>query len=302
MTANPDISSGMIPPAIPKKIEHWFAAQDWTIRDYQRDMVGQFGRGQDTLLIAPTGGGKTLAGFLPSLCDLAEKDPKAPRALHTLYISPLRALTNDIERNLMRPVGDLDLPIEIGVRTGDTKSYQRKKQQTKPPDILLTTPESLMLLLSYETAPDYFASLQCVVIDEMHSFTTGKRGDFTALALARLKTLAPDHVRFGLSATIAAPDKAAEWLGPTGAIDDILHDDIHRPGTVGLAVAMPVGNGFNGDVAFHDFQRVCRNKDRFGGFINTVIGASDPLQQARDTFGRTDLNDGIHIAPIYAHF
>lgn len=212
MTATPDISSGLIP----TRIEDWFAAQNWSIRDYQRRMVTQLAQGHDTLLIAPTGGGKTLAGFLPSLCDLADKPKTAPRALHTLYISPLRALTNDIERNLMRPVGDLNLPIEIGVRTGDTKQYQRKKQKTKPPDILLTTPESLMLLLSYENAPDYFASLKCVVIDEMHSFTTGKRGDFTALALARLKTLAPDHVRFGLSATIATPDTAAAWLGPTG--------------------------------------------------------------------------------------
>ncbi|GHA95167.1 DNA ligase-associated DEXH box helicase [Algimonas arctica] len=284
MTAHPDISSGMISPAIPRRIEDWFAAQDWSIRDYQRDMVGQFGRGQDTLLIAPTGGGKTLAGFLPSLCDLAEKDPNAPRALHTLYISPLRALTNDIERNLMRPVGDLDLPIEIGVRTGDTKSYQRKKQQTKPPDILLTTPESLMLLLSYETAPDYFASLKCVVIDEMHSFTTGKRGDFTALALARLKTLAPDHVRFGLSATIAAPDKAAEWLGPTGAPAALIEVAGHTPPEVTIIKPegrFPLG-GHSSRFAVRDIYKIIREHQTTIVFVNTRAQAELLFQQMWD--------------------
>ena len=207
---------------VPLIFENWFAGQNWHIRAYQRGMVKAFARREDTLLIAPTGGGKTLAGFLPSLIDLAGKAPGAAAKLHTLYISPLRALTNDIERNLKRPIADLNLPITMGVRTGDTKSYQRTKQRKTPPDILLTTPESLMLLLSYPDATDYFADLRTVIVDELHSFATNKRGDFTALALARLKTLAPKHIRFGLSATISEPDKAAQWLGPTGRAAKII--------------------------------------------------------------------------------
>lgn len=180
-------------------------------------MVRAFELRKDTLLIAPTGGGKTLAGFLPSLIDLSKKAPGAKPALHTLYISPLRALTNDIERNLNRPVSDLNLPITLGVRTGDTKSYQRTKQRKIPPDILLTTPESLMLLLSYPDAAEYFSHLKTVIVDELHSFTTQKRGDFTALALARLKTLSPGHRRTGLSATISDPQSARAWLGGSGS-------------------------------------------------------------------------------------
>jgi ATP-dependent Lhr-like helicase len=280
MTVAPDISSGLIP----APFEDWFTAQGWSVRAYQRRMVAQFERGQDTLLIAPTGGGKTLAGFLPSLCDLVDKRKDAPRALHTLYISPLRALTNDIERNLMRPVGDLGLPIEIGVRTGDTTSYQRKKQQTNPPDILLTTPESLMLLLSYDNAPDYFASLKCVVIDEMHSFTTGKRGDFTALALARLKTLAPDHVRFGLSATIATPDKAAAWLGPTGTPATLIEVASDTPPEVSIIKPegrFPLG-GHSSRFAVRDIYTIIRDHRTTIIFVNTRAQAELLFQQMWD--------------------
>lgn len=266
---------------IPSAIEAWFTQQDWAIRDYQRDMVRQFRAGRDTLLIAPTGGGKTLAGFLPSLCDLAGKDDDAPDALHTLYISPLRALTNDIERNLMRPVGDLGLPVRIGIRTGDTKSYQRKKQQTHPPDILLTTPESLMLLLSYETAPEFFASLKCVIIDEMHSFTTGKRGDFTSLALARLKTLAPNHVRFGLSATIAEPEKAAAWLGPTGAPAhrvEVVGDTPPDVSIIEPENRFPLG-GHSPRFAVRDIYEIIKDHRTTIVFVNTRAQAELLFQQ-----------------------
>ncbi len=176
-------------------------------------MVEAFASRQSTLLIAPTGGGKTMAGFLASLLDIHQNNPKG---LHTLYISPLKALTYDIERNLMQPVTQMGLNVTIDSRTGDTPSHRRVRQRKKPPHILLTTPESLMLMLSYADAADMFKSLKLVIIDEVHSFASTKRGDFAALALARLRTLAPDHIRFGLSATVAEPDKLAAWLGPTG--------------------------------------------------------------------------------------
>ncbi len=173
-------------------------------------MIEAFANQQSTLLIAPTGGGKTLSGFLPSLIDLADNPHKG---LHTLYISPLKALTNDIQRNLMQPVEDMKLDITIETRTGDTPSHKRRRQQKNPPNILLTTPESLMLMLTYVDAPRIFGSIKAVVVDEAHSFAPNKRGDFTTLALARLSHLAPHHIRFGLSATVADPPALAAWLG-----------------------------------------------------------------------------------------
>lgn len=177
-------------------------------------------RGADgsTLLIAPTGGGKTLAGFLPSLAELAA----GCDGLHTLYISPLKALAADIRRNLRRPVEGAGLPIRIEDRTGDTSYTQRRRQRADPPHILLTTPESLALLLSYEDAPRIFESLQRVVVDELHALAESKRGDQLMLALARLQSLAPGLRRVGLSATVEDPPALAAYLG---AKTDILMAD-----------------------------------------------------------------------------
>ena len=163
-----------------------------------------------TLLIAPTGGGKTLAGFLPSLSELADGKHQG---LHTLYISPLKALTADIRRNLRRPVEGAGLPIRIEDRTGDTTYTQRRRQRADPPHILLTTPESLALLLSYEDAPRIFAGLSRVIVDEIHALAESKRGDQLTLQLARLETLAPGLRRVGLSATVEDPPALAAFLG-----------------------------------------------------------------------------------------
>lgn len=180
------------------------------------------------LLIAPTGGGKTLAGFLPSLVDLtrgragerhagechAEAAP--PEGLHTLYVSPLKALAVDIQRNLMTPVREMGLTLAIETRTGDTPQGKRLRQRSRPPHILLTTPESLALLLSYHDAPQIFGGLKCIVIDELHALAFGKRGDLLALGLTRLATLAPGLRRVGLSATVHDPAALTAWLSPTG--------------------------------------------------------------------------------------
>ena len=131
---------------LPASFRDWFARQGWQPHPHQVDLLNAQG---DGLLIAPTGGGKTLAGFLPSLVELS-RGPH--RGMHTLYVSPLKALTADIARNLARPVADLGLNIRIEDRTGDTRPAQRARQRVDPPDILLTTPESLALMLSYEQA------------------------------------------------------------------------------------------------------------------------------------------------------
>lgn len=174
------------------------------------------------LLVAPTGGGKTMAGFLPTLIELAEGEHSG---LHTLYISPLKALAADIKRNLRTPVDEVGLPIRIEDRTGDTTQTQRRKQRADPPHILLTTPESLALLLSYEDAPRIFNGLQRVIVDEIHALAESKRGDHLMLGLSRLQTLAPGLRRVGLSATIEDPDAIGQFLACNPDPTDILFAD-----------------------------------------------------------------------------
>ena len=174
----------------------------------------------DTLLIAPTGGGKTLAGFLPSLVGLSTNAGNgtagggaAGGGLHTLYVSPLKALATDIARNLLTPIEAMGLDIRVETRTGDTPGNRRARQRENPPDILLTTPESLALLVSLEDSGVIFGSLKCVIIDEVHALAGTKRGDQLALCLARLKVLAPEMRSVGLSATVAHPNAILDYVG-----------------------------------------------------------------------------------------
>ena len=189
-------------PALPPPFQAWFAGKGWAAHPHQLEMLAAARAGRSALLIAPTGGGKTLAGFLASLVELAE-DPRA--GLHTLYISPLKALAVDIHRNLAAPIEEMGRAVTAETRTGDTPASKRQRQRRKPPHILLTTPESLALLLSYPDAGEIFAGLRCVVVDELHALAGTKRGELLALALARLGSLAPEARRVGLSATVAHP-------------------------------------------------------------------------------------------------
>ena len=202
---------------LPEPFADWFAAQGWTPRRHQLAMLDAARSGESVLLIAPTGGGKTLAGFLPSLVELAE----APRkGLHTLYVSPLKALATDIARNLMRPVEEMRLPVRIETRTGDTPANRRARQRADPPNMLLTTPESLAVLLSLPDAPAMFAGLATVVMDEVHALAGTKRGDQLALCVARLAMLAPSCRRVGLSATVAHPAAIRAYVGADRLIEE----------------------------------------------------------------------------------
>jgi ATP-dependent Lhr-like helicase len=204
-------------PDLPPAFADWFQARGWTPHGHQLEMLAAAREGQSALLIAPTGGGKTLAGFLPSLVDLAA----SPReGLHTLYISPLKALAVDIQRNLTQPVAEIGLELVSETRTGDTPQSKRNRQRRTPPHILLTTPESLALLLSYHDAPQIFAGLACVVVDELHALAGNKRGDLLSLGLARLSGLAPGCRRVGLSATVPDKKEIVAWLSPTGRAED----------------------------------------------------------------------------------
>ncbi|MEM1273068.1 MAG: ligase-associated DNA damage response DEXH box helicase [Pseudomonadota bacterium] len=193
---------------VPPQIKTWFKTRGWSIHPHQQDMLN---RADDpcTLLIAPTGGGKTMAGFLPTLRDLAGG---AHQGLHTLYVSPLKALAADIKRNLTGPIEEMGLPIRVEDRTGDTSYAKKRRQRADPPHILLTTPESLALMISYEDAGRTFAGLKRIVVDEIHALAESKRGDQLMLALSRLSTLAPALRRVGLSATVEDPPAIAQIL------------------------------------------------------------------------------------------
>ncbi|MEE4338917.1 ligase-associated DNA damage response DEXH box helicase [Erythrobacter sp.] len=205
---------------VPAEIGAWFEGRGWRIRRHQFEMLDKARAGRDALLVADTGAGKTLAGFLPTLCDFAPSalaGAPPPEGLHTLYVSPLKALAHDVKRNLLMPVEEMGLPIRVETRSGDTSSDAKKRQREKPPHVLLTTPESLSLLLSYPESFALFKGLKRIVIDEVHAFATGKRGDLLALSLARLHAIAPGARRAALSATLADPRSFQEWLAPQGA-------------------------------------------------------------------------------------
>jgi ATP-dependent helicase Lhr and Lhr-like helicase len=199
-------------------LSDWFAAKGWHPRRHQLDMLAAARRGESALLVAQTGAGKTLAGFLPSLVELIESPTDG---LHTLYVSPLKALAVDVQRNLLTPIEEMGLDIRVETRTGDTPSDRKARQRVRPPQMLLTTPESLSLLLSYPDSFTMFAGLRTIVIDEVHAFATGKRGDLLNLCMARLQRIAPTLRRVALSATVADPDGYRAWLAPDGDIDAV---------------------------------------------------------------------------------
>ena len=204
--------------ALPPPLAAWLARRGWSVRRHQREMLDAARDGAHALLVAPTGAGKTLAGFLPTLADLADHPQEG---LHTLYVSPLKALAVDIRRNLMAPIEEAGLDIRVETRTGDTASDKKRRQRENPPHVLLTTPESLSLLLSYPDSAPLFESLKTIVIDEVHAFASGKRGDLLALCLARIHALNPRVRRVALSATVADPEAYQGWLAPHAEWDGV---------------------------------------------------------------------------------
>src|SRR4051812_47215094 len=260
---------------LPETFTRWFASRGWTPRAHQLELLAKARAGRSVLLIAPTGAGKTLAGFLPSLVELSTSaqlvrsgggNPVAPPrsladstasnisparrlistgrelrregGLHTLYISPLKALAVDVARNLERPVAEMGLSTRIETRTGDTPASKRQRQRRDPPHILMTTPEQLALILATADGPFLFGSLRRVVLDELHALVTSKRGDLLSLGLARLFALAPDLTTIGLSATVAEPDDLCRFLVPQTAGAERLADLVLTDGGAPPDVSM----------------------------------------------------------------
>lgn len=266
------------------KIAEWFTEQGWTPHAHQLALLEA---NRDTLLIAPTGGGKTLAGFLPTLTDL-----QSPHAgMHTLYVSPLKALTNDIARNLAAPIAALGLDIRVEDRTGDTRPTQRARQRVDPPDILLTTPESLALMLSYPEAPKIFGNLRRVVIDEIHALAESKRGDQLMLGLARLRQYATDLIVTGLSATVENPSQLAQYMG--GA-EVMLADTGPAPDVAMLDVStQPPWSGNSGQYAAADVMAAIKEARLTLVFINTRAQA-ELFFQALWAINPENLPIGLH--------
>ena len=200
-------------PILPDVFSRWFESRGWQPRRHQIDLLEKACLGLSTLLVAPTGAGKTLAGFLPSLVDLSRGNSPHKGGLHTLYISPLKALAVDVARNLKTPIAEMGLSIRVETRTGDTPHSRRLRQRRNPPDILLTTPEQVTLMIASPEAEAVFGSLKWIIFDELHAITPTKRGDLLALALARLNRLARP-MTIGLSATVRDPDELRRWLVP----------------------------------------------------------------------------------------
>ena len=225
-------------------------------------MIDAADEGHHALLVAATGAGKTLAGFLPSLNDLIANPTDG---LHTLYISPLKALAVDVRRNLLVPIEQMGLPISVETRTGDTPSDRKQRQRVKPPHILLTTPESLSLLLSHEDSIFLFSTLKRVIIDEVHAFANGKRGDLLSLSLARLQALSPALQRVALSATVSDPDAYRAWLAPYGDINRVRLVEGDPAAEPDLEILLPQGRvpwaGHSGHHAIPQLiEEIGRNK------------------------------------------
>jgi ATP-dependent Lhr-like helicase len=223
---------------LPPPIANWFATKGWSPREHQLAMLDVARSERHGLLVATTGAGKTLAGFLPTLTDLIGNPTEG---LHTLYVSPLKALAVDVQRNLLTPIAEMGLDIRVETRTGDTPSDRKARQRIRPPQILLTTPESLSLLLSYPDSFTMFAGLKTIVVDEVHTFATGKRGDLLSLCMARLQRLAPNLRRVALSATVADADGYRAWLAPDGDIDMVTLVKGEAGAPPNIAILLPEG-------------------------------------------------------------
>ena len=194
--------------ALPQKFQNWINKRNWGLHTHQIDVLTNSDR-KSQLLIAPTGSGKTLSGFLPTLIEL---DRVNFSGLHTVYVSPLKALAADIKRNLMIPIEEMGLNIKVEDRTGDTTAKTKRRQRIDPPQILLTTPESLALLISFPEANALFANLERIIIDEIHALVENKRGHQLLLAISRLQSISKNLRKLALSATVDHPQEIAGFI------------------------------------------------------------------------------------------
>ena len=278
---------------LPAKFLSWFRTKGWSAYPHQLQMIAQIEEGKSILLIAPTGAGKTLSGFLPSLIDLAETPHQG---LHTLYLSPIKALAVDIARNLETPISEMGLPITVETRTGDTPQAKRNRQRTTPPNMLMTTPESLELMLSWPDADRLFGSVKIIIIDEIHALAGTKRGDLLSLSLAALRKLAPRSQSIGLSATVANPDRFTPWLHADQTSVTVLKPDLAKAIELSIldtdAERLP-WSGHGGLYAAKDIYTLITTHRPCLVFVNTRAQA-EMLFQALWVHNDLTLKIGLH--------
>ncbi len=213
-------------------VARWFAETFPAATEVQERGWEAIASDHDTLIAAPTGSGKTLAAFLWAINRLYERAQAGALAehIHVVYVSPLKALGNDIQKNLQGPLGGIralaeiagssPAEIRVAVRTGDTPAHERRLHISKPPHILITTPESLYILLTAERSREVLRAAETVIVDEIHALAPNKRGSHLALSLERLDALAGRPLqRLGLSATQKPIEEVARWLVGAGRLD-----------------------------------------------------------------------------------
>lgn len=268
-------------------IQQWFSEVLGDPTDPQRQAWPSILAGKPTLISAPTGSGKTLSAFLVCIDDLLKKSLKGELQNKTevLYVSPLKALSNDIQKNLQEPLEDIEArakqaghniaSIEVAVRTGDTPSSVRQKMLKKPPHILVTTPESLYILLTSEKSREMLKDIKTVIVDEIHALVGSKRGTHLALSLARLDALT--HVkplRIGLSATQKPIEKVAEFLtGPKAPQANIIHIGHQRPLEMSIELPnLPLGPVASNEMWDEIYDKIAEISKKYRStlvFVNT---------------------------------
>ena len=279
---------------LPATFHDWFQANGWRPHPHQLSIVENWQSGKSALLIAPTGAGKTLSGFLPSLIDLHE----APfDGLHTLYVSPLKALATDIARNLTKPITEMGLSISVETRTGDTPQSKRARQRGTPPHILLTTPESLELMLAWPEAAKIFAKLKTIIIDEIHALAGTKRGDLLSLSLAKMRQIADQSAinAIGLSATVAQPERFAAMLSPDTKTVTLLTPSLTKDIQLSLLetkAELPWA-GHSAHYALPEIYELIRTHQKTLVFVNTRAQA-ELLFQALWHINDDHLKIGLH--------
>lgn len=232
---------------LPRELANWFAGEGWRPYSFQTEAWQRWNEGRSGLIHVPTGAGKTYAAYLGPLGDcvraIAARGPgkSPPDGLAVLYITPLRAVSRDIEKALCRPVESLGLPIRVESRTGDTSTALRARQRKRPPHVLITTPESLTLMLTQDDAPELFKGLRAVIIDEWHELLSCKRGVQVELALARLRRMTPTLRTWALSATLRDVHAAARAaVGVDAPEPAIVTASIDRPIVVSSLLPLSV--------------------------------------------------------------
>lgn len=211
----------------------WFARQNWTPFPFQEEAWRRYLAGESGVVNAPTGSGKTYSLLIPILLEFIKNNPndfiKSNNGLQAIWITPIRALTKEIQQAAQRAIEGLGLNWTVAVRSGDTSTTERSNQKKKPPELLITTSESLHLMLASKGYPQFFKGLQCVVVDEWHELIGSKRGVQVELALSRLRTLLPALKVWGISATIGNMEEAVNVLLPkNNEIEIVIKSDIKK--------------------------------------------------------------------------